>query len=126
MNLEVLNKMIETAVGVSMNVANEMVQNTDVKNLVSEIAKYQYHSSMTAAIIAGIVIAVSLIALVIGIKIGLRDDWEFYEILIVVVACALLIFAVAVFFTEMNDVYLAKYFPEKLVLRELKSLLHNY
>ena len=56
----------------------------------------------------------------------LRDDWEFYEILIVIAACALLILAFSVFIVEMNDIYLAKYFPEKLVLRELKTLLNNY
>jgi hypothetical protein len=81
---------------------------------------------MVWAVIAGIVIVASLIALVIGIKIGLRDDWEFYEIMITVVACALLIFAFAVFISEMDDIYLAKYYPEKLVLRELRHLLNNY
>ena len=97
-----------------------------LSDLAPEIAEYQYHSSMMSAVIAGIVIVASLIALVIGIKIGLRDDWEFYEIMIAIGACALLIFALSVFVVEMNDIYLAKYFPEKLVLRELRSLLQNY
>ena len=97
-----------------------------LSDLAPGIAEYQYHSSMMYAVIAGVVIVASLIALVIGIKIGLRDDWEFYEIMIATGACALLIFALLVFIIEMNDIYLAKYFPEKLVLRELRSLLYNY
>jgi hypothetical protein len=97
-----------------------------LSDLAPEIAEYQYHTSMVWAVIAGIVIVASLIALVIGIKIGLRDDWEFYEIMITVVACALLIFAFAVFISEMDDIYLAKYYPEKLVLRELRHLLNNH
>ena len=95
-------------------------------DLAPGIAEYQYHSSMMWAVIAGIAIVALMIVLIIGIIIGLRDDWEFYEILIVVVACALLIFAFAIFISELDDIYLAKYFPEKLVLRELRSLLHNY
>ena len=126
MNLEVLNKMIETATSVSMNVANEMAQNTDVKNLVSEIAKYQYHSSMTAALIAGIVIVASLIALVIGIKMGIKNDWNFEDTTIVCVAVGIMLIAFIVFVSELEDIYLAKYFPEKLVMRELRHLLENY
>ena len=38
-----------------------------------------------------------LIVLIVGVKKGLRDDWEFYEILIVIAACALLILAFSVF-----------------------------
>jgi len=97
-----------------------------LSDLAPGIAEYQYHSSMMWAVIAGIAVVAFLIALVIGIIIGLRDDWEFYEIMIVVVACALLIFAFAVFVSEIDDIYLAKYFPEKLVLRELRHLLNNY
>lgn len=97
-----------------------------LSDLAPGIAEYQYHSSMMCAVIAGIAFVALLIVLIVGIKIGLRDDWEFYEILIVVVACALLIFAFAVFISEMDDIYLAKYYPEKLVLRELRSLLQNY
>jgi len=95
-------------------------------DLAPGIAEYQYHSSMMWAVIAGIAVVAFLIALVIGIIIGLRDDWEFYEIMIVVVACALLIFAFAVFVSEIDDIYLAKYYPEKLILRELRHLLENY
>ena len=97
-----------------------------LSDLAPGIAEYQYHSSMMYAVIAGIAFVALLIVLIIGIKIGLRDDWEFYEIMIVVVACALLIFAFTVFITEMDDIYLAKYYPEKLVLRELRRLLQNY
>ena len=97
-----------------------------LSDLAPGIAEYQYHSSMMCAVIAGITFVALLIVLIIGIKIGLRDDWEFYEILIVIVACALLIFAFAAFITEINDIYLAKYFPEKLILRELRRLLENY
>lgn len=97
-----------------------------LSDLAPGIAEYQYHSSMMSAVIAGIAVVAFLIVLIIGIKIGLRDDWEFYEIMITVVACALLIFAFAVFISEMDDIYLAKYYPEKLVLRELRSLLQNY
>ena len=97
-----------------------------LSDLAPGIAEYRYRSSMMCAVIAGIAFVAFLIVLIIGIKKGLKDDWEFYEILIVVVACALLIFAFAVFIVEMNDIYLAKYFPEKLVLRELRTLLQNY
>lgn len=97
-----------------------------LSDLAPGIAEYQYHSSMMSAVIAGIAIVALLIVLIIGIIIGLRDDWEFYEILIVIVACALLIFAFAIFISELDDIYLAKYYPEKLVLRELRSLLQNY
>ena len=97
-----------------------------ISDIAPEIAEYQYHSSMMSAVIAGIAFVAFLIVLIVGVKKGLRDDWEFYEILIVIEACALLILAFSVFIVEMNDIYLAKYFPEKLVLRELKTLLHNY
>lgn len=97
-----------------------------ISDIAPGIAEYQYHSSMMSAVIAGIAFVAFLIVLIVGVKKGLRDDWEFYEILIVIAACALLIIAFSVFIVEMNDIYLAKYFPEKLVLRELKTLLHNY
>ena len=97
-----------------------------ISDIAPGIAEYQYHSSMMSAVIAGIAFVAFLIVLIVGVKKGLRDDWEFYEILIVIAACALLILAFSVFIVEMNDIYLAKYFPEKLVLRELKTLLHNY
>ena len=97
-----------------------------IRDIAPGIAEYQYHSSMMSAVIAGIAFVAFLIVLIVGVKKGLRDDWEFYEILIVIAACALLILAFSVFIVEMNDIYLAKYFPEKLVLRELKTLLHNY
>lgn len=97
-----------------------------ISDIAPGIAEYQYHSSMMSAVIAGIAFVAFLIVLIVGVKKGLRDDWEFYEILIVIAACALLILAFSVFIVEMNDIYLAKYFPEKLVLRELKTLLNNY
>lgn len=126
MNLDVLTKMIESAVGVSIGVANDIVQNTDVKNLVSEIAEYQLHASRTSAVIAGIVILVSVIALVIGIKMGREDDWDsVFPTLLTVVAIGVLIVAFTVFVVELNDIYIAKYFPEKLFLREVRNLLGN-
>lgn len=126
MNLDVLTKMIESATSVSIGVANEMVQNTDVKNLVSEIAEYQLHASRTAAVIAGIVILLSAVALVIGIKMGIKDDWiGTFPTVISGVAVGVLFIAFVVFVVELNDIYLAKYFPEKLFLREVRNLLGN-
>ena len=97
-----------------------------LSDLAPGIAEYQYRSSMMWAVIAAVVVVASLIALFIGIKKGLKDDWELYEILITIIACGILIFAFAVFVSEVDDLYLAKYFPEKLVLQELGKLLRNY
>lgn len=126
MNLDVLTKMIESATGVSIGVANEMVQNMISKNLVSEIAEYQLHAARTAAVIAGIVILLSAVALVIGIKIGRKDNWDsVFPTLLTVVAVGVLIVAFTVFICELDDIYLAKYFPERLFLREVRNLLGN-
>lgn len=126
MNLDVLTKMIESATSVSIGVANDIVQNTDVKNLVSEIAEYQLHASRTSAVIAGIVILVSVIALVIGLKMGIKDDWiGTFPTVVSAVAVGVLFIAFVVFIVELDDIYLAKYFPERLFLREVRHLLEN-
>ena len=126
MNLDVLTKMIESAVGVSIGVANDMVQNVISKNLVSEIAEYQLHASRTAAVIAGIVILLSAVALVIGLKMGIKDDWiGTFPTVISAVAVGVLFIAFVVFIMELDDIYLAKYFPERLFLREVRNLLGN-
>lgn len=97
-----------------------------LSDLAPGIAEYQYHSSMTSAVIAGVVIVASLIALVIGIKMGIKNDWDFVYIAIVCAAVGIMLIAFIVFVSELEDIYLAKYFPEKLVLRELRRLLENY
>jgi len=97
-----------------------------LSDLAPGIAEYEYHASMMGAIIAGVVIVASLIALVIGIKMGIKDDWGVCETLITAIACGILVIAFIAFISEMEDIYLAKYFPDKLVLRELRHLLENY
>lgn len=97
-----------------------------LSDLAPGIAEYQYHSSMMSAVIAGVVIVASLIALVIGIKMGIKNDWNFEDITIVCVAVGIMLIAFIVFVSELEDIYLAKYFPEKLVMRELRHLLENY
>ena len=113
MTEEVLRGMVEGAV-------------KGLEELAPRIAEYQYHSSMMAAVIAGIVILASVVALVIGIKMGRKDDW-FTSIPTIVTATAsiLLIVSVVIFLVELDDIYIAKYFPEKLLLRAIRNLLGN-
>ena len=114
MTEEVLRGMVEGAV-------------KGLEELAPGIAEYQYHSSMMAAVIAGIVILASVVALVIGIKMGRKDEWDgVFPTLLTVVAIGVLIVAFTVFICELNDIYLAKYYPEKLVIRELKYLMSNF
>jgi len=97
-----------------------------LSDLAPGIAEYQYHSSMMSAVIAGVIIIISLIVMVIGFRAGTKNRWNTEEILMVCIAIGVLIIALMFFVSEMEDVYLAKYFPEKLVLRELRHLLENY
>lgn len=114
MTEEVLRGMVEGAV-------------KGLEELAPGIAEYQYHASMMAAVIAGIVILASAVALVIGIKMGRKDDWlTSIPIIVTATASILLIIAVVIFLVELDDIYLAKYFPEKLVLRELRHFLENF
>ncbi len=97
-----------------------------LSDLVPGIAEYQYHSSMMNAVIAGVIIIISLIVMVIGLRVGAKNQWNTGEVATVCVAIGVFVIAIVFFVSEMEDVYLAKYFPEKLVLRELRSLLQNY
>ena len=97
-----------------------------LSDLAPGIAEYQYHSSMMYAVIAGVIIIISLIVMVIGFRAGTKNRWNTEEISMVCIAIGVLIIALVFFVSEMEDVYLAKYFPEKLVLRELRHLLDNY
>lgn len=97
-----------------------------LSDLVPGIAEYQYHSSMMYAVIAGVIIIISLIVMVIGFRAGTKNRWNTEKFATVCIAIGVLIIALVFFVSEMEDVYLAKYFPEKLVLRELRHLLENY
>lgn len=94
-----------------------------LSDLAPGIAEYYYHTSMVWAVIAGVVIAASLIALFIGIKMGLKDDWELYEILIVVVACGILTCSLIIFIPQVDNIYLAKYFPEKFGAERIEDFV---
>ena len=98
-----------------------------ISDLAPGIAEYQYHSSrMNAAIAIAFMIA-SIIAIVVGIKMGIKNKW--YDMVYFgIVATGVVVFAISLimFASEINDIYLAKYFPEKLILRELRHLLENY
>lgn len=97
-----------------------------LSDLAPGIAEYQYHASMMAVVIAGIVILASAVALVIGIKMGIKDDWiGTFPTVVSAVAVGVLFIAFVVFIVELDDIYLAKYFPEKLLLREIRNLLGN-
>ena len=98
----------------------------EISDLAPEIAEYQYHSSMMYVVIAGVIIIISLIVMVIGFRAGTKNSWNTEEISMVCIAIGVFVIALAFFVSEMEDVYLAKYFPEKLVLRELRNLLNNY
>lgn len=98
-----------------------------LSDLAPGIAEYQYHSSRMNATIAIAFMIASIIAIVIGIKMGIKNDWH-DMVYFGIIATGVGVFAISLimFASEINDIYLAKYFPEKLVLRELRSLLHNY
>ena len=93
-----------------------------LSDLVPGIAEYQYHSSMANVIASAVVLVIALLVLAFGVRACIKNGWNDRWC---VVACAaiIIVFAVVVFLTELNDVYLAKYYPEKLVLRELRRLL---
>jgi len=98
-----------------------------ISDLAPGIAEYQYHSSRMNAAIAIAFMIVAIIAIVIGVKMGIKNDCHDMTYFgIVAVGVAVFVIGLIWFASEMNDMYLAKYFPEKLILRELRHLLENY
>ena len=101
------------------------------KNYIPKIAEYEIHSSTMWAIIWAVIIAVSVIAIISAYgyakekkKLGEWYD-EGFSIAVYAIGAILITIGLVIFFIEVDDIYTAKYFPEKMFMQYVRSVLEN-
>lgn len=101
------------------------------KDYIPKIAEYEIHSSTMWAIVWGIIIAVSVISIIAVYgytqkkkKVGAWCN-DGLELAVYAIGAVLITIGLVIFFIEINDIYTAKYFPEKMFMRYVKAMLEN-
>ena len=101
------------------------------KDYIPKIAEYEIHSSTMWAIIWAVIIAVSVIAIIATYRHTQEkkklDAWcdEGFAIAVYAIGAVLITIGLVVFFIEIDDIYTAKYFPEKMFMHYLKNVIEN-
>jgi len=101
------------------------------KNYIPKIAEYEIHSSTMWAIIWAVIIAVSVIAIIATYGYAKEkkklDAWydEGFTIAVYAIGAVLITVGLVIFFIEIDDIYTAKYFPEKMFMQYVKAILEN-
>ena len=101
------------------------------KNYIPKIAEYEIHSSTMWAIIWAVIIGVSMIAIIAAYGYAKEkkklDAWydEGFTIAVYAIGAILITIGLVIFFIEVDDIYTAKYFPEKMFVQYVKALIEN-
>ena len=101
------------------------------KNYIPKIAEYEIHSSTMWAIIWAFVVAVSVIAIIATYGYTKEkkklDAWydEGFTIAAYAIGAVLITVGLVIFFIEIDDIYTAKYLPEKMFMQYVRSVLEN-
>lgn len=101
------------------------------KDYIPKIAEYEIHSSTMWAIMWAVIVAVSAIAIIAAYgyakgkkKLGVWYN-EGFEIAVYAIGAILITIGLVIFFIEIDDIYTAKYFPEKMFVQYVRSVLEN-
>lgn len=101
------------------------------KGYIPKIAEYEIHSSTMWAILWAVVIAVSMIAIIATYGYAKEkkklDVWfdEGFTIAVYAIGVVLITVGLVIFFIEIDDIYTAKYLPEKMFMQYVRSILEN-
>ena len=94
------------------------------KDYVPKVAEYEIHSSTMWVVVWAVVIVLSLIAIIATYRYRKWQD-EFAPIMICAIATTMLIVGIFGIASQINDIYIAKYLPEKMFIHYLESVIEN-
>ena len=101
------------------------------KDYVPKIAEYEIRSSTMWAIVWAFIVALSVISIIAVYgcvnkkkKLGICCDDNF-ALGVYVIGAILAIIGLVIFFIEIDDIYVAKYLPEKMFMQYIKAVLEN-
>lgn len=101
------------------------------KDYIPKIAEYEIRSSTMWAIVWAVIIAVSVISIIAvhgyvkeKKKLGAWCDDNF-ALAVYAIGTVLILVGLVIFFIEIDDIYTAKYLPEKMFMQYVRNMLEN-